>query len=62
MELVYINGHEGYYIDAYNQNAQTVTWDSGDYIFTIFVTYDDGYNFNKERLIEMAKSVQNVEN
>lgn len=58
MELININGMEGYYIDMYGINAEKITWDNGDYIISIFVFYDDMYKIGKSEMIEYAKSVK----
>lgn len=62
METVYINEFEGIYVDMYNQNGKIIIWDNGDYIFEILVTYNTEYSFSKNELIEIAESVQKVEN
>lgn len=61
IEPIYIDGCEGFYIDMYNQNGKTLIWDNGDYVLSIFVFCDSGFDFSKDELINMANSVQNVE-
>ena len=61
MEIVAINGYEGFYVDMYEHNGKIVTWDNGDYILSIFATYDREYDFSKNELIKLAESVQKVE-
>lgn len=60
-ENVYINEFEGLYVDMYNQNGKIVIWDNGDYIFTLLVSCDQGYDFSKDKLIDIAESVQKAE-
>lgn len=40
IEIVNINGHEGFKID-YNTNGRIYVWDDGDYIFDIYSTLSD---------------------
>ena len=61
MEGISINGYDGFYLDMYNHYGKSVTWDNGDYILSIFATYDDKYDFSKDELITLAESVQKVE-
>lgn len=61
IETIYINGCEGFYIDMYNQNGKIISWDNGDYVLSILVSCDNNYEFGKDRLIDMANSVQKVE-
>ncbi len=54
ISTITINGHEAmYYCD--NHNYDTIIWDNGDYIFTLSA------NIGKDKLIEIAKTVQKVE-
>lgn len=61
IEMIYINGCEGFYVNMYNQNSQIVSWDNGDYILSILVSCNSNYDFGQKRLIDMANSVQKVE-
>ena len=61
MESINVNGNEGFYLNMYNQYGKSLTWDNGDYILSIFVTYDSEHNFSKDELITLAKSVQKAE-
>lgn len=61
IEAISINGHEGIYVDMYNQNGKIVIWDNGDYILTISISYDNEIEFSKDELIILAESVQKVE-
>lgn len=61
MEEISINGYDGFYMDMYNHYGKSVTWDNGDYILSIFATYDSEYDFSKDELIALAESVQKVE-
>lgn len=60
MEAVDVNGFEGYYIDLYDLYSQRIVWDNGDYVFSISVTYDEAYQFDKQKLFEIADSVQMI--
>lgn len=60
-ETVYVNGYECIYVNMYNQNGQIIIWDNGDYVFSILVFNDNGYDFGKDGLINIANSVQKVE-
>ena len=61
MEEIIINGYDGFYVNMYNHYGKSVTWDNGDYILSIFVSYDTEYDFSKDELITLAESVQKVE-
>lgn len=61
IETIYINDNEGYYVDMYNQSGQIISWDNGDYILSILVFCDSGFDFSKDKLINIANSVQKVE-
>lgn len=61
METISVKGYEGFYVDMYNHYSKIVTWDNGDYILSIYVTYDNEYDFSKDELITLAESVQKVE-
>ncbi len=61
IETIYINGCEGFYVDMYNQNGKILTWDNGDYVLSILVFCDSGFDFSKDKLINIANSVQKVE-
>lgn len=61
IETIYIGNYEGFYINMYNQNGQIISWDNGDYVLSILVFYDSGYDFGRDKLIDMANSVQKVE-
>jgi len=61
MEKIYIDGCEGFYVNMYNQNGQIISWDNGDYVLSILVTCNIGYEFSKSSLIDMANSVQKAE-
>ncbi|MCM1329545.1 MAG: sigma-70 family RNA polymerase sigma factor [Ruminococcus sp.] len=61
IEVIYIGGCEGFYVNMYNQNSQIISWDNGDYVLSILVSCDDDYEFSKDELIYMANSVQKVE-
>ncbi len=61
IETVYVNGYECIYVNMYNQNGQIIIWDNGDYVFSILVFNDNGYDFDKDELINIANSVQKVE-
>ena len=61
IEIIYIDGYEGFYMDMYNQNGQIISWDNGDYVLSILVSCDNDYVFSKDELINMANSVKKVE-
>ncbi len=61
IESIYIDNCEGFYVNMYNQNGQILIWDNGDYVLSILVSHDDDYEFSKDKLINMANSVQKVE-
>lgn len=61
IETIYINDNEGYYVDMYNQSGQIISWDNGDYILSILAFCDSGFDFSKDKLINIANSVQKVE-
>lgn len=61
IESIYIDNCEGFYVNMYNQNGQIIIWDNGDYVLSILVSHDDDYEFSKDKLINMANSVQKVE-
>lgn len=61
MEVIDINGSEGYYIDLSDLYSKRIAWDNGDYVFSISVTYDETYQFGKDELFEIANSVQKME-
>lgn len=61
IEQVSINGFDGLYLDMYNQSSKSIVWDNGDYIFTLVIMGESGYEFSKDELIEIAESVQKVE-
>lgn len=61
METAFVNGYECIYVNMYNQNGQIIIWDNGDYVFSILAFKDIKYDFGKDELINMAKSVQKVE-
>lgn len=60
MEAIEINGCEGYYIDLSDLYSKRMAWDNGDYVFSISVTYDETYQFGKDKLFEIANSVQKI--
>ena len=61
IETIYIDGCEGFYVNMYNQNGQILGWDNGDYVLSILVLCNDNYEFSKDKLIDIANSVQKVE-
>lgn len=61
MEVISINGSEGYYIDLSDLYSKRIAWDNRDYVFSISVTYDETYQFGKNELFEIANSVQKIE-
>ncbi len=61
IETIYIDGCEGFYVNMYNQNSQIISWDNGDYVLSILVSCNDKYEFSKDKLIDIANSVQKVE-
>lgn len=61
METIYIDGCEGFYVDMYNQNGKILTWNNNDYVLSILVFCDSGFDFGKDELINIANSVQKVE-
>lgn len=60
MEVISINGSEGYYIDLSDLYSKRIAWDNGDYVFSMSVTYDEMYQFGKDELFEIANSVQKI--
>lgn len=61
IESIYIDNCEGFCVNMYNQNGQIISWDNGDYVLSILVFYDSGYDFSRDKLIDIANSVQKVE-
>lgn len=61
IETIYIDGCEDFYVNMYNQNGQILGWDNGDYVLSILVLCNDNYEFSKDKLIDIANSVQKVE-
>lgn len=61
MEELFVNGKEGFYIDMYNHNAKSITWNNGDYVLSVYATYDEGYNLDKTSMLTIANSVQKAE-
>ncbi len=61
MEIIDVNGSEGYYIDLSDLYSKRIAWDNGDYVFSISVTYDETYRFSRNDLFEIADSVQKIE-
>lgn len=61
MEVIDVNGSEGYYIDLSDLYSKRIAWDNGDYVFSISVTYDETYRFSRNELFEIADSVQKIE-
>lgn len=61
IETIYIDGSEGFYVNMYNQNSQIISWDNGDYVLSILVLCNNGYEFSKDELIDIVNSVQKVE-
>ncbi len=61
MEVIDVNGSEGYYIDLSDLYSKRIVWDNGDYVFSISVTYDEAYRFSRNELFEIADSVQKIE-
>ncbi len=61
METIYVNGCEGYYVNMYNQDGQIISWDNGDYVMSILVSCDNEQVIGKNKLIDMANSVQKIE-
>ena len=61
IETIYIDNCEGFYVNMYNQNGQIIMWDNGDYVLSILVFYNNDYDFGRDKLIDMANSVQKVE-
>lgn len=57
MEIIDINGHEGYYIELTDLYSKRIVWDNGNYVFSISATYDETYEFDREKLFEIADSV-----
>ena len=57
----YVNGCEGYYVNMYNQDGQIISWDNGDYVMSILVSCDNEQVIGKNKLIDMANSVQKIE-
>lgn len=60
MEVIDVNGSEGYYIDLLDLYSKRIAWDNGDYVFSISVTYDETYQFDENKLFEIANSVKKV--
>lgn len=54
MEYISINNSDGYIIE-FDNNECYITWDNGDYVFSICG------NITKEQLIEISSSVQKIE-
>jgi hypothetical protein len=62
VERIFINGFEGFFIDMTAQNSMFMSWDNGEYIFTLSVTVkESGHIFSKNTQIVMAESVKIVE-
>ena len=61
IESIYIDNCEGFYVNMYNQNGQIIMWDNGDYVLSILVFYNSDFDFGRDKLIDMANSVQKVE-
>lgn len=61
IESIYIDNCEGVYVNMYNQNGQILIWDNGDYVLSILVSCYNDYVFGKDKLIDIANSVQKVE-
>lgn len=61
MEVIDVNGNEGYYIDLTDLYSKRIAWDNGDYVFSISVTYDETYQFDENKLFKIANSVKEVE-
>ena len=61
METIYIDGCEGFYVNMFNQNSQIISWDNDDYVLSILVSCNKGYEFSKDELIDIANSVQKIE-
>ena len=61
IETAYVNGYECIYVNMHNQNGQILIWDNGDYVLSILVFCDGDFDFSKDKLINMANSVQKVE-
>ena len=61
IESIYIANCEGFYVNMYNQNGQILIWDNGDYVLSILVSCYNDYVFGKDKLIDIANSVQKVE-
>ena len=45
----------------YNQDGQIISWDNGDYVMSILVSCDNEQVIGKNKLIDMANSVQKIE-
>lgn len=61
METINVNDREGFYINMYRHNAKCITWDNGDYVFSIVTSYNNEYNLDKQMMLSIANSVQKVE-
>jgi hypothetical protein len=58
-----VGEHDGYYVDITIQKIEYLSFDNGSYDITILVTnYDNGNPIGQNALIDMANSVQKVEN
>jgi hypothetical protein len=59
---VRIGDNEGIYINMLKQNLEYLSYDNGKYVITFTVYNYNNYPIGQNALIEMAKSVQKVEN
>ncbi len=51
METINVNDREGFYINMYRHNAKCITWDNGDYVFSIVTSYNNEYNLDKQMML-----------
>jgi hypothetical protein len=60
---VKVGVHEGYYVNITDQKIEYISFDNGSYVITISVAnYNNENSLGKYALINMANSVQKVEN